>query len=478
MKFFDIDGSQTGMPFRKKQVIGLIITAAVVALCFLLPLDSIEGDGSNVNLVLATVMFVVVAQITGWLTMAQTLLLAAFVWVASGIITASDVMTNSGLSSLYMMIGFFMTSMGASRTKLSKRLAYLLLRWLGKSPSLIVLAIAITTALLSSVLSNLATCIMMASVANELLKEVDEKPGQSQFGKCLMMVISVFACLGGMMLMNGCGSVNVIAVGVLESLGITVTYAQWAIMAFPIGVVSWIPVWFVYVKWFKVDKSMEGKNVDPQYFKDKQKELGPIEASEIRWLILMLGMVACLLWLPVNSAFTALLFGALSVCPVVGVVPVKEALQEIPWETIIGALLYPVMGVIITNSGLGSFLMDSLLGWAGNYNYIVMIIIAVLVCWLLNTVLVNCQTALVAVSTVALASMASSMGINAALLVMPTIFVYTLRHVLSMQMDMVVIQGYNFYVSKETIIPGVLSSIPWVAIIIIGSIILVPIAGL
>jgi sodium-dependent dicarboxylate transporter 2/3/5 len=319
---------------------------------------------------------------------------------------------------------------------------------------------------------------MMASVAYELLKEIDEQPGKSQFGKCMMMVISVYACLGGMMLMNGCGSVNVIAVGVLESLGITVTYAQWAIMAFPIGVVSWIPVWLVYVKWFKVDKSMQNKIVDPQYFRNKQAELGQIEASEIRWLIFMLGMIFCLLFVKVNGAYVALLFGVLSVFPVIGVVPIDAALKEIPWETIIGGLFYPVMGVLINNSGLGAYLMNTLLGWAGGYNYIVMIIVAVVVCWILNSVLVNCQTALVAVSTVALSAMAGSMGFDPALIVMPTIFVYTLRHVLSMQMDMVVIQGYNYYESKETIIPGVLSSIPWMAIIIIGSLILVPIAGL
>lgn len=478
MKFFDMEGLQTGKPFQKKEILGFAITLAVFLICMVVPLDGVTGDGTNANLVLATVMFVVVSQITGWLTMAQALLPALFVWVAAGLMTPNEVVSNSGVSSIYMMIGFFMTSMGASRTKLSKRLAYFLLVHLGKSPALIILAIAVTTALLSSVLSNLACCIMMASVAYELLKEVDEQPGKSQFGKCMMMVISVFACLGGMMLMNGCGSVNVIAVGVLESLGITVTYAQWAIMAFPIGVVSWIPVWFIYVKWFKVNESMRDKMVDPQYFRKKQAELGKIEASEIRWLILMLGMIFCLLFLNVNGAYVALLFGVLSVFPVIGVVPVNEALKEIPWETIIGGLFYPVMGVLITNSGLGNYLMGTLLGWAGGYNYIVMIIIAVVVCWILNTVLVNCQTALVAVSTVALSSMAGSMGLNPALIVMPTIFVYTLRHVLSMQMDMVVIQGYNYYESKETIVPGILSSIPWVAIIIVGSLLLVPVAGL
>lgn len=110
-----------------------------------------------------------------------------------------------------------------------------------------------------------------------------------------MLCIGVFTCIGGMMLMNGSPSTNVFATAAVQSaIGIEITYAQWAIIAFPIGLATLIPVWFVYTKWFKVSSSMEGKSLDNQYFKNKLKELGPMNGSEIRWIIYVLGMIACL----------------------------------------------------------------------------------------------------------------------------------------------------------------------------------------
>lgn len=477
MHFFDVKGEFNGMPFGKKQVRGLIITLVIFLICMVIPM---EGVGEHSNLVLGTVMFAVVAQITGWLSLAQVIFPMLFVWIVSGCMTMDEIVANAGTASTFMMIGFFMVAMGATRTKFSKRLAYFLLAKLGKSPSLIILALCIATALLSSFLSNLAVAIMMGAIAYELLMEMDEQPGKSQFGKCLMLCIGVFTCIGGMMLMNGSPSSNVFAVAAITSaIGIEISYAQWAIMAFPIGLVTWIPVWLVYTKWFKVNKSMEGKNLDTQYFHNKLKELGPMDGPEIRWIIYVVGMIFCLLFVTqVPSPAVALLFGTLTVFPVIGVVNKDECFQELPWEVLMGGLFFPIMGGLITNSGVGAWLMNTLLGWAKGFNYIVLIIIATLVVWILNSVLVNSQSAIITVSTVALCTMGSEMGLNPILFVMPTVLVYSLRHVIGMQLDLFVIHGYGYWEQKDTVIPGILSSIPWIIAIIIGCLILVPIAGL
>ena len=295
-----------------------------------------------------------------------------------------------------------------------------------------------------------------------------------------MLCIGVFTCIGGMMLMNGSPSTNVFATAAVQSaIGIEITYAQWAIIAFPIGLATLIPVWFVYTKWFKVSSSMEGKSLDNQYFKNKLKELGPMNGSEIRWIIYVLGMIACLLFVSsIPSPAIALLFAALTICPVIGVVNKDECMKELPWEVLTGGLMFPVMGGLINDSGVGAWMMNSLLGWAKGFNVVVLIIISTVVIWIINSILVNSQSAIITVSTVALCAMAGELGVNPVLFVMPSILVYSLRHVLGMQLDLYVVNGYGYWDQKDTIVPGLISSIPWMALIIIGSMILVPLAGL
>lgn len=478
MKIIDIKGEENGMPFGKKQVRGLIISVAVFLLCLLIPMHGIEDP--HANMVLATVMFVVVAQVTGFLSIAQVIFPMVFIWLITGCTNFGAIMGNAGTASFLMMLGFFVVAMGANKTNFSKRLAYILLSKLGKSPSLIILAVGIATALLSSFLSNLAVAIMMGSIAYEILQELDEQPGKSRFGRCLMLCIGVFTCIGGMMLMNGSPSTNVFATAAVQSaIGIEITYAQWALIAFPIGLATLIPVWFVYTKWFKVSSSMEGKSLDNQYFKNKLKELGPMNGSEIRWIIYVLGMIACLLFVSsIPSPAIALLFAALTICPVIGVVNKDECMKELPWEVLTGGLMFPVMGGLINDSGVGAWMMNSLLGWAKGFNVVVLIIISTVVIWIINSILVNSQSAIITVSTVALCAMAGELGVNPVLFVMPSILVYSLRHVLGMQLDLYVVNGYGYWDQKDTIVPGLISSIPWMALIIIGSMILVPLAGL
>lgn len=478
MKIVDIKGEENGMPFGKKQIRGLIITVVVFLLCLVVPMQSVEDP--HANLILATVMFIVVAQVSGFLSISQVIFPMLFIWLVTGCTNFGVIMANAGTASFLMMLGFFIVAMGANKTNFSKRLAYFLLSKLGKSPSLIILALCIATAILSSFLSNLATVIMMGAIAYEILQEMDEQPGKSAFGRCLMICIGVYACIGGMMLMNGSPSTNVFATAaILSATGVDVSFAQWAIIAFPIGLLCWIPVWLIYVKWFGISKSMQGKSLDNSYFQQKLRDLGPMSAAEIRWIIYVLGMILCLLFVSsIPAPAVALLFGALTIFPVVGVVNKDECMKELPWEVLCGGLMFPVMGGLINDSGVGAWLMNSLLGWAQGFNYIVLIIITTVVVWLINSILVNSQSAIITVSTVALCAMGSSLGLSPVLFVMPSVLVYSLRHVLGMQLDLYVINGYGYWDQKDTVVPGILSSIPWMALIIIGSLILVPLAGL
>lgn len=147
------------------------------------------------------------------------------------------------------MTGMVIVSTGANRTNFARRVAYLCLYKLGKSPALIVLAIGIATAVVSAFVSNLATTIVMASISIGILTELHEEPGKSGLGKAIMLAIPIYSMIGGMALMSGSPSMNMAGINTLENAtggSYTVSYSQWASVGLICAVLVSLPIWLIY----------------------------------------------------------------------------------------------------------------------------------------------------------------------------------------------------------------------------------------
>lgn len=64
--------------------------------------------------------------------------------------------------------------------------------------------------------------------------------------------------------------------------------------------------------------------------------------------------------------FAALFFAALTVFPIIGVSKCSEVLKKVPWGAMIAICMLPLLGVMITGSGMSEYCRR--IGSMNNYN--------------------------------------------------------------------------------------------------------------
>ena len=88
--------------------------------------------------------------------------------------------------------------------------------------------------------------------------------------------------------------------------------------------------------------------------------LGQAFGSDYRWLLYVAGMVAAML-LGMKGPFAAL-----TVFPIIGVSKCSEVLKKVPWGAMIAICMLPLLGVMITGSGMSEYCRR--IGSMNNYN--------------------------------------------------------------------------------------------------------------
>ncbi len=475
--FFDVKGQQTGQPITKSRAISLILLVAIFLIIYLIPMDSISPTA-------APTLALVVAVVWIWITNCLPLAVGCIVLFLGGIfLKLFDYGAFSaafGSSPFIPMIGMFIVSMGASRTNIAKRVAYIFLSKLGKSPALILLAISISTAVVSAFVSNLGTTIVMASISIAIMTELAEEKGTSGLGKAIMLSIPMFSMIGGLTLITGSPSTNMMGISMLETLTdkqFTVTYAQWASIGVIAGIVLLIPSWFIYCKAFKVKSKADG-NIDIESFRQKLRELGPFRGAELRWLLIVICMVVTLIagWLPLPMA--ALLFGFITVAPFVGVVKPGDAFKSLPMDVLMLIGFSPIIANMINDSKLGEWAVANLFGWANGMPALLIMLIATLAMALMVNAFANATIGIIGVVIVAFTPLVMANGLNPSIALLPAMMMGSCTTVLGVQTNVVLTYHYGYWNMKDPIKPGLVAALVWSVILTLVAYIFGPMFGM
>jgi len=475
--FFDFAGHQTGQPISVGRAINLILMVAIFLGIYYIPMDEISPTAAPALALVAAVVWI---WVTGCMSMAMGCMVLFLGGIFLGLFNYGEFTVAFGSSPFVPMIGMFIVSMGASRTNIAKRVAYIFLSRLGRSPSLILLAISIATALVSLFVSNLGTAIVMSSICIAIMTELNEEKGKSGLGKALMLSIPMFSMIGGMALITSSPSTNMMGIAMLERITdgeFTVTYNQWA----SIGVISaftlMIPTWFVYCKAYGV-KSEDNGNIDIESFKKKLADLGPFRGAELRWLLIVLGMVASMVsgWL--NLPLASILFAFLIMAPVIGVVKPDDAFKSLPFEVLILIGFSPIIANMINDSGLGSWAVANLFGWAHGLHPFLIMLISTFAMTIMINVFANATIGIIGVVIVAFAPLVIANGLNPTIALLPAMFMGSATTVLGVQTNVVLTYHYGYWNMKDPIIPGIIVSIMWSVILTVIAYVFGPLFGM
>lgn len=278
---------------------------------------------------------------------------------------------------IILFLGGFMVADGAAKYKVDRALSAVLLRpFLGK-PRSTVMGVMLITAVMSMFMSNTATTATMFAVMMPVIMGLPE--GRARTG--IALSIPVAANVGGMGTPVGTPP-NAIALGALQSAGISVTFLDWMLAAVPLMLITLAISWG-FIAWRYIPK-------DAVFSIDTSAKFDTSRNAKIFYAT---ALVTILLWM--TEALHGVSANIIGFLPVVVLMLTKvmsgDDLRALDWP-----VLWLVAGGIALGSGVGATGLDKwLLGsiqW-GAIPTIILVLVLALVGWVTSNVISHSASA-------------------------------------------------------------------------------------
>jgi sodium-dependent dicarboxylate transporter 2/3/5 len=279
---------------------------------------------------------------------------------------------------LMLFLGGFFLANGASRFRLDRSMARVLLRPFGDAPRMILLGLMVVTAGFSMFMSNTATTATLMAVVLPVIASLE---GDDRLRVSLALSIPIAANIGGIGTPVGTPP-NAIALGGLGDAGVDVSFLEWMAMAVPLVVALLAFAWLLLVWLFPAKAGSVRLQIDADF--DRSRD------ARIFYATFALTVA---LWL------TEPLHGIKAT--IVGFVPVvvllatrvfrSRDLQRIQWHIlwlVAGGL---ALGIGVASTGLDVWLID-LVSWDTMPAWLVAALLA-LVALVMSTVISNSAAA-------------------------------------------------------------------------------------
>lgn len=174
-----------------------------------------------------------------WMTQAVpltvTALLPFIVLPFTGVMSAGAIAAQYYSPILFLILGGAFLALAIERVGLHKRLALAIVKRAGRSSTQLLFAFMIATALLSMLISNTSTTLIMVPIALAVLAAGGVEEGETDgFAGALLMGIAFSASIGGLGTLVG-SPTNAIAAGLLnKTTGLSIGFAEWSLYGLPI----------------------------------------------------------------------------------------------------------------------------------------------------------------------------------------------------------------------------------------------------
>ena len=184
----------------------------------------------------------IVLMVTLWsnegLPLAVVSLLPIVIFPAMGVLSTKETAVNYANPIIYLFLGGFLIAIAVEKTGLHKIIANKMLGLFPSSARGIIFALIITSGLLSSVLSNTTTTLLLLPIALFLTEDVKLKMR-------LALGIAYGASIGGILTPIGTPP-NLILMGIMEEFGMeAIPFVQWMYMVAPLVFIMFMVVGFV-----------------------------------------------------------------------------------------------------------------------------------------------------------------------------------------------------------------------------------------
>lgn len=353
---------------------------------------------------------VIVLMVTLWtnegLPLAVVSLLPIILFPAAGVLTAKETTVNYANPIIYLFLGGFMIAIAVEKTGLHKVIASKMLNLFPSSIRGVVFALIITSGLLSSVLSNTTTTLLLLPIALFLTEDVKLKMR-------LALGIAYGASIGGILTPIGTPP-NLILMGIMDELGMeAIPFAQWMYMVAPLVFVMFIVVGFV------LGLGLEDQRIEADL------SIKPLDSNQKKVFYVVFGLIIMLLvnapikpyynGLGLSEPGMLLAAGLLLFAPPFSVLNWMKDKESIPFRIMFLFGAGFAIAAAFTKTGMAGEIASHLIAFSSMPMVIFLLIIATMITF---TTEITSNTALISIMLPVLYKVAEQTGIDGTLIMM------------------------------------------------------------
>jgi anion transporter len=431
-----------GNPNTKK-IIGFVVAVGLFALLWLVPI--IPNMPMDQQHVLALLAFTITCWITRpWMPALTGMMFIILAW-GLGLADEKAALYGFSDSTPWFIWGGLLMALAVRTTNLHLRIAYSLLSKTSASTQGVIAIQYVVHYVLSLIIpSTTARVTTTAPIAASQIEALG-LPIKSRAGKMMMISLIMAPFLFTRGTLTG-GSTQILAWGILNENGISLSWLQWYLyMLFPV-VIAAILLFIGLNFLFRPEKpglvsqtgdskasKVEAKKAIRKIAQDQLAELGKFSRGELKVTIIL--VLAVVLWCTesihgISADLVGIGIGVVMCLPVIGVLDAKEALRKINWSNIAFVAAALSIGQVTEKSGVGEWLagiLEPLLRLGGSE---LVFLLLLLVLGFFGRLLLRSGAANAAVLLIPIVTLAASMGYHPVLvgvlfsMILAGIFIY------------------------------------------------------
>ena len=358
----------------------------------------------------ASLVGVLVFLITLWtnegLALGVVSLMPIVLFPSFGILTTKETTLNYAHPIIYLFLGGFMLAIAVEKTGLHTWIADRVLTFFPNSARGIIFALAITSGLLSSILSNTTTTLLLISIALFLS---DDPKLKLRFA----LAIAYGASIGGILTPIGTPP-NLILLGIMQEHNMApIPFFQWMWMVAPLSLVMFIVVSFT------LSIGVGGEKIE------REVEHHPLTKPQKKVVGILVGLMTLLLFnapiepywsgLGMSEPVILLSAGLILFTPPFNILEWMEDKDKIPYRIMMLFGAGFSIAMAFAETGLADHIASYLIGMTDLTPLLLLLVVATIVTF---TTEVTSNTALISIMLPVIYSVAEQTGIDTRLFMM------------------------------------------------------------
>jgi sodium-dependent dicarboxylate transporter 2/3/5 len=345
--------------FWAQQKRWLIIIAILGVVMYQLPYpDSISPSGYR-TLILSIIVISLI--ITEPVPLPAVALLIAVLEVAFHIAPAAEVAKTYMNDSVFFIMGSLMMAVAIVHQGLDTRLALGIIRLTGNKVKNIVLGFTCISALLSSFIGEHTVVAMMLPVGLSLVRNCGKNKPIPNLTALILFSIAYGSTVGSIGTPSG-GARNAIMLEYWRTItdgGVTLTYFQWIVMAYPMVIIGMLSAAFLLQMAFKPEFTRMDTAI--RRLKIQVAHKGKITGNEFLTILIFVIVFLCWIFLNEQYGLGIIAIGGAFLYMATGLVEWKQVSRDTNWGVILLFAGVISLGVQMKNTGTALWIGNSLM---------------------------------------------------------------------------------------------------------------------